>query len=147
MEISPLQNTEIQEAVDLACLCFSEGYRPYAMEDFSASFETASSKPKTFVAKKDGKLIGLVQSFPGYIHPNIRSLAWLCTHPDYRRQGIAAKLLAYAEQDTIDTVFHGKDGSFLLVSATNPDYYRTLGYDGDLKTYDGLPFMVKHYKA
>jgi ribosomal protein S18 acetylase RimI-like enzyme len=97
IEISPLQKHEIDEAVDLLALCFGENFRPYALTDVSYTFEKASYVPRTFVARTDGKIVGSIQSVNGYIASSLRAFAWVATHPNHRRNGIAEKLLQYAE--------------------------------------------------
>lgn len=147
MQISALQPQDVEEAAVIAALCLGDDLYDAAIDDFNATFEKASYVPKTFVAKKDGKIVGLVQSVNGYIYSNLRAFAWLFTAPEYRHQGIASALLAFAEKDAIDTHFRGSDGTFLLHCSTDPKFFEALGYEGNLPSHDGRPFLVKHYKA
>jgi ribosomal-protein-alanine N-acetyltransferase len=55
-------------------------------------------------------------------------IATIATHPDYRRQGIAKKLLAYTLQSAMR---EGAQSSFLEVRESNSsaqDMYRKFGY-------------------
>ncbi|HEY8190628.1 MAG TPA: GNAT family N-acetyltransferase [Micavibrio sp.] len=144
--ISELTKSDLQEAVDLTSLCFGENRRAAAAYDFSLSFDSYPLRPKTFVMHKDNQIIGAMQSLSAYIHFNTQSFAWLCVHPDYRKQGLGKALLAYAEQETITRKFKNKAGTFLLVAAYDPAYYAAAGYKGDLQTHSNEPLMVKHYK-
>src|SRR5688500_6442012 len=144
--IRELAESGFQEAVDLTSLCFGEDRRMAAAYDFNLSFSDYPLRPKTFVMHKDDEIIGTIQSLSAYIHFNTQSFAWLCVHPDYRKQGLGKALLSYAEQETITRKFKDKAGTFLLVAAYDPAYYASAGYKGDLQTYSGEPLMVKHYK-
>ncbi len=92
----------------------------------------AISYPATgFCAEEDGKVIAAAYALP-------QELAWgekscrsaylyaVTTHPDFRRRGICAKLLAYAEKELKKRYFD----CLTLVPATDAlrAYYETLGF-------------------
>ena len=94
---------------------------------FAISYPTATG----FCAEEDGKVIAAAYALP-------QELAWgekscrsaylyaVTTHPDFRRRGICAKLLAYAEKELKKRYFD----CLTLVPATDAlrTYYETLGF-------------------
>ena len=94
---------------------------------FAISYPTATG----FCAEEDGKVIAAAYALP-------QELAWgekscrsaylyaVTTHPDFRRRGICAKLLAYAEKELKKRYFD----CLTLVPATDAlrAYYETLGF-------------------
>lgn len=94
---------------------------------FAISYPTATG----FCAEEDGRLIAAAYALP-------QELAWgekscrsaylyaVTTHPDFRRRGICAKLLAYAEKELTKRYFD----CLTLVPAMDAlrAYYETLGF-------------------
>ena len=94
---------------------------------FAISYPTVAG----FCAEEDGRLIAAAYALP-------QELAWgekscrsaylyaVTTHPDFRRHGICAKLLAYAEKELKKRYFD----CLTLVPATDAlrAYYETLGF-------------------
>ena len=94
---------------------------------FAISYPTATG----FCAEEDGKVIAAAYALP-------QELAWgekscrsaylyaVTTHPDFRKRGICAKLLAYAEKELTKRYFD----CLTLVPATDAlrAYYETLGF-------------------
>ena len=94
---------------------------------FAISYPTATG----FCAEEDGRLIAAAYALP-------QELAWgekscrsaylyaVTTHPDFRKRGICAKLLAYAEKELTKRYFD----CLTLVPATDAlrAYYETLGF-------------------
>jgi ribosomal protein S18 acetylase RimI-like enzyme len=144
--ISELAKEDYRQAVNLACLCFGEDMRDVAEGDFSATFADYPFRPKTFVAKHQDNVIGIIQSITAYIASDAQAFAWVGVHPDFRKRHIGRALLAYAENETILRRFRDTPGTFLLVASYDPNYYRSQGYQGgDVTTHNGQPFLVKHY--
>lgn len=146
MIISNLTINDVNEAVELASICFGEHMRLVAEEDFNATFECASYVPKTFIGTRDGKIIALVQSHVSSMQSNLQSFSWLCVHPDYRGMGLGHAILAHAEQETIQNRFKDQQGAFLLHSGIDPAFYHKAGYRGQTLSYDNAPFLSKPYK-
>ncbi len=147
VKLGALSVDRLNEAVELVVQCFGEEQRALVTSDLKATFETASLRPQTFCAESNGQIVGLVQSHEGLMHWDMRYFSWLAVHPDERRQGIARQLLDHAEKDAVRTQFQGRAGTFLIVSSTDPEFYEKLGYErGSIKTVDGCPIMMKHYR-
>ena len=87
---------------------------------------TDNPASRCWVVELDGKVVGMLVAWMLVDEAHIATLA---THPDYRRQGIARKLLTYALR------YMSKEGavtSFLEVRESNlaaREMYRKFGYD------------------
>ena len=86
---------------------------------------TANEASRCWVAEVDKRVVGMVVA---WLFVDEAHIATIATHPDFRRQGIARKLLSY-------TLFHamkeGARSSFLEVRESNgtaQDMYRQFGY-------------------
>jgi predicted N-acetyltransferase YhbS len=143
--ISEMTRSELPETVDAVVSSFGPDWRNAAEADFAASFADYPYRPRTFVAKNAGKVIGTLQSLQGYIDFNLRTFAWLSVLPEYRRRGFGRTLMSHGEADAARTQFGGKSGTFLLISGIGADYYQALGYAGESVTQAGNPIMVKHF--
>jgi len=90
---------------------------------FEATDNPAS---RAWVAESDGKIIGMIVA---WLFVDEAHIATIATHPDYRRQGIANRLLVH----TLQTVMsEGAKSSFLEVRASNiaaQEMYRQLGFE------------------
>ena len=81
---------------------------------------------RCWVAETDERVVGMLVAwlFVDEVH-----IATIATHPDYRRQGIARKLLSYVLQSAM---WEGAQSSFLEVRASNipaQEMYRKFGYE------------------
>jgi ribosomal-protein-alanine N-acetyltransferase len=86
--------------------------------------DNASSR--CWVAEMDGRVVGMLV---GWLFVDELHVATIATHPEYRRQGIAQKLLAYTLQSAMR---EGAESSFLEVRAGNiaaQEMYRKFGYE------------------
>lgn len=86
---------------------------------------TDNPASRCWVAEADGRVVGMIVIwiFVGEAH-----IATIATHPDYRRQGIARKLLTYTLQSAMR---EGAQSSFLEVRESNvaaQEMYRKFGY-------------------
>jgi ribosomal-protein-alanine N-acetyltransferase len=87
---------------------------------------TDNPASRCWVAEMDGKLVGMIVAWLIVSEVHVATLA---THPDFRRQGIAKKLLAYALRELRN---EGAQSSFLEVRASNfaaQEMYRKFGYE------------------
>lgn len=87
---------------------------------------TDNPASRCWVAEVDGKLVGLIVVWMIVDEAHVATIA---THPDFRRQGIAKKLLSYALGHLRD---EGAQSSFLEVRQSNigaQEMYRKFGYE------------------
>lgn len=87
---------------------------------------TDNPASRCWVAEVDGKIVGMIVVWliVGEAH-----VATLATHPDFRRQGIAKKMLSYA---LLHLKNEGAQSSFLEVRQSNlaaQEMYRKFGYE------------------
>ena len=86
---------------------------------------TDNPASRCWVAELDGRVVGMLVA---WLFVDEAHIATIATHPEYRRQGIARKLLAYALQSAMR---EGAQSSFLEVRESNSpaqDMYRKFGY-------------------
>lgn len=79
-----------------------------------------------WVAELDGRIVGMIVV---WLIVDEAHVATIATHPDFRRQGIAKRLLAHALRNMIA---EGAQSSFLEVRASNiaaQEMYRKFGYE------------------
>ncbi|HXQ33139.1 MAG TPA: ribosomal protein S18-alanine N-acetyltransferase [Anaerolineales bacterium] len=87
---------------------------------------TDNPASRCWVAELDGKLVGMVVAWLIVDEVHVATIA---THPDFRRQGIAKRLLSYTLRELRN---EGAQSSFLEVRASNygaQDMYRKFGYE------------------
>lgn len=124
-----------QEIEDCARLMCSQEPWLTLRRDFEESVEILSDPSReSCVATVEDRIIGfliltLEGAFVGYLQT-------VCVAPEWRRQGIGRRLVAFAE----DRIFREAPNVFLCVSSFNPDarrLYERLGYGfvGELKDY------------
>ncbi len=147
LEIRRLRADEQTIATKILVECFGDKYRDSAPIDIAATFAEYPYAPISFIALYDGHYCGFVQTVSTYIHKNMYSILWLAVTPEYRRRGFAARLLAKAEEYVATNLFKGADGSFILVSEYKKEYYERMGYANGIKTFDGYPIMIKHFRS
>ena len=87
---------------------------------------TDNPASRCWVAEVDGRVVGMIVAwlFVDEVH-----IATLATHPDFRRQGIAQKLLTHTLRHTSG---EGATTSFLEVRESNlaaQEMYRKFGYE------------------
>lgn len=112
---------DIPAVVDLDQKSFSLPW-PERSFRFELSDNPAS---RCWVAEMDGRVVAMLVA---WIFVDEAHIATIATHPDYRRRGIARKLLAYALQSAMR---EGAQSSFLEVRESNlpaQDMYRKFGY-------------------
>ena len=86
---------------------------------------TDNPASRCWVAELDGQVVGMIVV---WLLVDEAHVATIATHPDFRRRGIAKRLLAYALQKLID---QGAHSSFLEVRESNlaaQEMYRKFGY-------------------
>ena len=87
---------------------------------------TENSASRCWVAESDGKIVGMIVA---WLLVDEAHIATIATHPDFRRRGIARKLLTHALHFMKG---EGAQSSFLEVRESNSaaqEMYRKLGYE------------------
>jgi ribosomal-protein-alanine N-acetyltransferase len=87
---------------------------------------TDNPAARCWVAELDGKVVAMIVV---WLIVDEAHVATLATHPDYRRQGIGRRLLAYALRQMMQD---GARSSFLEVRASNlaaQEMYQKFGYE------------------
>jgi ribosomal-protein-alanine N-acetyltransferase len=87
---------------------------------------TDNPASRCWVAELDGKIVGMIVV---WLLVNEAHVATIATHPDFRRKGIAKRLLSHALRRLID---EGARSSFLEVRESNiaaQEMYRKFGYE------------------
>ena len=87
---------------------------------------TENIASRCWVAEVDGRVVGMVV---GWLLVDEMHIATIATHPDYRRQGIASKLLLHTLWKSMD---EGALTSFLEVRESNlaaQEMYLKFGYE------------------
>jgi len=87
---------------------------------------TDNPAARCWVAEVDGRIVGMIVA---WLFVDEAHIATLATHPDFRRQGIAQKLLTHTLHYTYE---EGALSSFLEVRESNlaaQEMYRKFGYE------------------
>ena len=87
---------------------------------------TDNPASRCWVAEVDGRLVGIIVA---WLIVDEVHLATIATHPEFRRQGIAKRLLSHALRELRN---EGAQSSFLEVRASNyaaQEMYRKFGYE------------------
>ena len=113
---------DIPAVVELDKMSFS---LPWPERSFRFEL-TDNPASRCWVAEVDGRIVGMIVV---WLLVDEAHVATLATHPNFRRRGIARKLLSYALQHLIN---EGAQSSFLEVRASNiaaQEMYRKFGYE------------------
>jgi ribosomal-protein-alanine N-acetyltransferase len=122
MIIRKMTIDDIEQVIAIDRLSFS---LPWPERSFRFEL-TDNPASRCWVAEIDAKLVGVIVAW--LIVDEIH-IATIATHPDFRRRGVARKLMAYALQNLKE---EGAQSSFLEVRASNfaaQDMYRKFGYE------------------
>ncbi len=112
---------DIAAVVELDHISFS---LPWPERSFRFEL-TDNPASRCWVAEADGRVVGMLVA---WLFVDEAHIATIATHPDYRRQGIARKLLTYTLQSAMR---EGVQSSFLEVRESNvaaQEMYRKFGY-------------------
>ena len=122
LQIRKMHLEDIPVVVQLDQISFSQ---PWPERSFRYEL-TNNPASRSWVAEVDGHIAGMVV---GWMLVDEMHIATIATHPDYRRQGIASKLLSHILLQSID---EGAQTSFLEVRESNyaaQEMYRKFGYE------------------
>lgn len=120
--IRKMMMEDIEQVIAIDRLSFS---LPWPERSFRFEL-TDNPASRCWVAEVDGKLVGMIVVWLIVDEVHVATIA---THPDFRRQGIAKKLLSHALQHLS---IEGAQSSFLEVRASNlaaQEMYRKFGYE------------------
>lgn len=122
VNIRKMTEADVPAVVALDQISFS---LPWPERSFR--FEVSSNPAsRCWVAEVDGRVVGMIVA---WLFVDEAHIATLATHPDFRRQGIAQKLLTHTLRYTYD---EGAVSSFLEVRESNlaaQEMYRKFGYE------------------
>jgi ribosomal-protein-alanine N-acetyltransferase len=113
---------DVPDVIDLDHKSFS---LPWPERSFRFEL-TANPASRCWVAEFEGKIVGMIVVWLIIDEAHVATLA---THPDFRRRGIAKKLLAHTLRLMMD---EGARSSFLEVRESNfaaQEMYRKFGYE------------------
>lgn len=132
-EFRLLKRNEYQEAVQLADLVFRDSEHVSMGEAFPQVFSPALGQ--SYGAFEDDKLTSFIGLVPSILHiedaeVQAYSIGAVCTHPDYRKQGLASKLL-----NMVFEHINSAGASVLFISGDLPLY-----------TKAGCTFYGKNYQ-
>ena len=122
VNIRKMTEADVPAVVALDQISFS---LPWPERSFR--FEVSSNPAsRCWVAEVDGRVVGMIVA---WLFVDEAHIATIATHPDFRRQGIAQKLLTHTLRYTYD---EGAVSSFLEVRESNlaaQELYRKFGYE------------------
>ena len=103
--IEDLKYEDIAECYELCKECFNEEYGLEEVQDLYKEISKQSNY-RFLVAKVNNKMVGYTSVIMAYnLFDGKRpfmTLWWVCTHPNYRRQGVATKLCNRIEEIAIE---------------------------------------------
>lgn len=112
---------DVPAVVEMDKLCFT---LPWPERSFRFEL-TDNDASRCWIAEVDGHIAGMVVA---WLFVDEAHIATIATHPDFRRQGIARKLLSHT---LLYAMKEGARSSFLEVRESNSaaqDMYRKFGY-------------------
>ena len=122
LQIRKMRLEDIPVIVQLDQISFS---LPWPERSFRYEL-TNNPASRSWVAEADGRVVGMIV---GWMLVDEMHIATIATHPDYRRQGVASKLLSHILLESIE---EGAQTSFLEVRESNfaaQEMYRKFGYE------------------
>jgi ribosomal-protein-alanine N-acetyltransferase len=122
MMIRKMMLDDIEQVIAIDRVSFS---LPWPERSFRFEL-TDNPASRCWVAEVDGRLVGIIVA---WLIVDEVHLATIATHPEFRRQGIAKRLLSHALRELRN---EGAQSSFLEVRASNyaaQEMYRKFGYE------------------
>lgn len=122
MMIRKMMLDDIEQVIAIDRVSFS---LPWPERSFRFEL-TDNPASRCWVAEVDGRLVGIIVAWLIVDEVHVATIA---THPEFRRQGIARRLLSHALRELRN---EGAQSSFLEVRASNfaaQEMYRKFGYE------------------
>ena len=122
MIIRKMMLDDIEQVIAIDRVSFS---LPWPERSFRFEL-TDNPASRCWVAEVDGRLVGIIVAWLIVDEVHVATIA---THPEFRRQGIAKRLLSHALRELRN---EGAQSSFLEVRASNfaaQEMYRKFGYE------------------
>ena len=118
-----MQRDELIDSIRLSRLCFGELVDTDNEEEFLANY-VHPRRGGTYVLAHEGKIVSQICIFHDQIKMydgTIRtgSIGGVCTHPDYRKQGLASRLLEHCAAQLVN-----EGARLMLISGDNGVYMR-----------------------
>lgn len=133
--IEDLKYEDIPECYELCKECFNEEYGLEEVQELYKKINEESNY-RFLVAKVNNQIVGYTSIIMAYNlfdgKRPLMTLWWVCTHPDYRRQGIATKLFnrieEIAKENNCELIYFTSE-----VERTGAHkFYETMGYKSDI---------------
>jgi [ribosomal protein S18]-alanine N-acetyltransferase len=115
----------LEDVVDVVAIDQASFSLPWPERSFRYEL-TDNPASRCWVAEFDGKIVGMLVA---WLLVDEAHIATLATHPGYRRQGIAKKILTHALRQLMD---EGAVGAFLEVRESNSaarEMYHKFGFE------------------
>ena len=133
IEIEDLKYEDIEECYEMNMKVFNENRDLEEIKELYKKYSENKDMYRFLVAKLNGKIVGYTSAIIAYnlfdANHSFMTLWWVCTHPDYRRQGVATKLFK-----AIDEI--AKENKCELIYFISETYrkdahsfYEKMGYD------------------
>jgi GNAT superfamily N-acetyltransferase len=148
--IEPLTPEAMEETIAVILRAFDPSYEADARLEMGRSLSPDDhfDRPETFIARRDGRIAGIIQYARNYAHFDIFSFGWVAIDPSFQGKGVGKALIAYAEDHIARNILRGRPGTILIIDDTrvkkpSSDYYLSRGYTDGPLTHRGMHVMVK----
>lgn len=96
IKVEDLKYEDIEECYEMNMKVFNEDRSIEEIKELYKKYSSNKEMYRFLVAKLDGKIVGYTSCIMAYnlfdANHSFMTLWWVCTHPDYRRRGVATKL-------------------------------------------------------
>jgi GNAT superfamily N-acetyltransferase len=133
----------IQFLVDHFDNVSEEHVRTYADKEIDCMFSDYFRAPVFYAFYKDGVMIGTSGIIREWVAPATGSIFWVCTHKDYRGQGIGTHIMNDTIKNFAENIMMREPATIMLYCLEeNCPFYESLGFDKGPKGHKWF-FMSK----
>lgn len=133
----------IQFLVDHFDNVSEEHIRASADKEIDCMFSDYFRAPVFYAFYKDGVMVGTSGIIREWVAPATSSIFWVCTHNDYRGQGIGTHIMNASIQDFAQNIMMGAPATIMLYALEqNCPFYESLGFNKGPKGHKWF-FMSK----